>query len=356
MRRDLGFYKNPRKGEIISVAVSSNYLLAAATRTRVLIWNMFTGNELAKINCTIERCFHPGVIFSPDGKLLASTHNQSQNPNSAVAVWDSWTGTTICSLNILQSSKTRIGAIMFGLDGKHMVCGETSHRSLRNDKTTIGFYGIPGGQKFRMLEGLKGLARSLSHFGTHLVCCSDDGRVTIWDAAGNHVSSHHITKPKMLSRVVATHDGKFAAYDGIHNINRFDCKSEELDVRRVTVSNKLTGLAFSPGLHEDLCLACSPGTHEIAFAGGQGLIGLWDPRKMTVKRPKIVYKEDHTTAIALSSDGKVLVHASVDMKIRVWNVQVEGYCVRRPSQPAMLSGGRRFGDPSPDVLYYFWSR
>ncbi|KAH0337686.1 hypothetical protein KCU81_g7952, partial [Aureobasidium melanogenum] len=38
------------KEEVISVAVSCNYLLAAATRTEILIWNISTGDELAKIN------------------------------------------------------------------------------------------------------------------------------------------------------------------------------------------------------------------------------------------------------------------------------------------------------------------
>ncbi|CAD0097344.1 unnamed protein product [Aureobasidium mustum] len=52
------------KEETISVAVSSNHLLAAATRNGILIWNMCTGEELAKISCIIEANSYPGVIFS----------------------------------------------------------------------------------------------------------------------------------------------------------------------------------------------------------------------------------------------------------------------------------------------------
>lgn len=84
---------------------------------------------------------------------------------------------------------------------------------------------------------------------------------------------------------------------------------------------------------EVLYLACPPRIDKIAFAGVKGSIGLWNPLTDTMKGPKIVYKEDHSTAIALSPDGKFLVYTSAGLKIRAWNIYDGDQHVEGRSQP-----------------------
>jgi len=103
-------------GEIYVVFSPDGRLLASAgSDDRIIVWDMENDEEVAALR-TVGIGDLDSIAFSPDGRLLAAGGEGS----TAVLVWDTATwGETRLSAN----SKGAAGAVTFSPDGRFLVCG-----------------------------------------------------------------------------------------------------------------------------------------------------------------------------------------------------------------------------------------
>jgi len=107
------------------------------------------------------------VAFSPDGRCLASAHN-----NGAVHIWDVATGE---SLRELEGHTSFVSSVAFSPDGCHLASGSGDH--------TVCVWDAATGARLRQLNGhtIWVNAVAFSADSCHLASGSDDHTVRVWD-------------------------------------------------------------------------------------------------------------------------------------------------------------------------------
>jgi WD40 repeat protein len=102
----------------------------------IRLWDLATGKELAHVNWPENRV--NAIAFSPDGTLLAACSS-----NGSVALWDVATGKKKSDLGKNPNGGT---GLAFSPDGKTVACGNF-YREL-----TIKFWDVTSGKETRSLE------------------------------------------------------------------------------------------------------------------------------------------------------------------------------------------------------------
>jgi hypothetical protein len=151
-----------------------------------------------------------------------------------------------------------------------------------------------------------------------LLCYTIRG-VEIWDVATCHLSRIYessfppLDVPERISRphdpiVMLTHDSM------IVRATRKEIEMFDLQLKVKKASLTLSGWIYR--------VACVPGTRKIAFAGRNGLAGIWDPWTDAVRISDV--QLDHHL-YALFPDGKVLCYGGVYGQIPWWHINDEDH-------------------------------
>jgi WD40 repeat protein len=257
------------------------------------VWEAATGKELFKL--TGPRLLR-AVVFSPDGKLMASGDEQA-----TVRIWD------VATRKQLHEIDLRCGAdslsLAFSPDSKSLACaggwneggvpkGVTINLQKRVTITgKEGFYVLlwdtATGKELRRFGGLKDNIKAVafSPDGKTVAATSRDGRIALWEAATGKELLHILAHPD-------------------HTDSPFAC---------------------SP------CLAFAPDGKRLASGSTDGTVRLWDAG--TAKELGRFQADGGFHALAFGPGGRTLLSASADTTVTVWDLVNP---VRQPKKPGVI--------------------
>ena len=235
-----------------------------------------------------------GVVFSPDGTLLATASH-----DKTLKVWDLATGQEL--LNLYTNADQGQLGIAFSHDGTKLAAPSV--------KGTAKVWNPATGKEPLTLSGHTDWVNSVAFNpnGTLLATASDDRMVKIWDAlTGREILTlRGHTAP--VSWVTFSPDGVFvatASQDATAKL--WDATTGE-EIRNFTGhDNWVNGLAFSP----DGIL--------LATASGDWTAKVW---QVATGEELLTLSHDQAVArIAISPDGTRLATTSLDGKTKVWDI------------------------------------
>jgi WD40 repeat protein len=234
------------------------------------------------------------VVFSPDGKVLASGIN-----DNSIILWDVGSGK---QSTILKGHTNYVSSVAFSPDGKELASGSL-------DRTII-LWDVKGGKQSTTLTGhidaVTTVAFSLD--GKLLASGSYDGNIILWDVGSGKQLTTLNGHTDAVRSVAFSPDGKLLASGSLDKtIILWDVVSS----KQLTTLNGYASYVRS--------VTFSPDGKELASGNNDNSIILWD----VVSGKQLNTLTGHTnsvTSVAFSPDGKELASGSADWNIILWDV------------------------------------
>lgn len=194
------------QGEVVSTVFSrdnkkilsaGHYLTEHASTIKE--WHARTGECLKTLVSDDDHDNINAVIYSPDGSLIASAHNEK-----VIRIWDTNTGEC---LRILGENETghslAVYCIAFHPDGCHLVSG--------SEDKTIRMWEVNTGECLMTIEAHKKPIESICYnpAGTRFSSVSRDKKIKEWNAETGECLQTLEGHRELVSTVVYTNDGEF---------------------------------------------------------------------------------------------------------------------------------------------------
>ena len=297
---------------------SGSLLATGDTDGKICLWRVVDGQKVLTLQG------HTGwiwaVIFSPDGKTLASCSHDSliqlwdvqnvefeqpspTNLPANLAEANSSSHSLGTCLKTLRGHSSRIWAIAFSPDGQLLASGSADH--------TIRLWNAHNGTCLTVLQGHTSGVTSVSFSpnGQILASASEDSSIELW-------SVHHRTQLTTLQghnswvwAVAFSPDGQTLASGSRDRTIRL------WDVQTATCRKILQG-------HTDwvTTLSFSPNGQTLASGSEDASVRLWSVQDGTCFN----LLQGHTScvwAVAFNPAGQTLASGSADLSVRLWDVQ-----------------------------------
>jgi WD40 repeat protein/serine/threonine protein kinase len=274
--------------------------IASAHNGNIRIWDARTGEELKRIIGPRGLLGRIGLVFSPDGSILAAS-----SPDGSVVLWD-----------------TERWAPRKDLKGPSVVDADFSHDGTRLATAcsdgTIQLWDVVRGTPDWVVAGHTGGANSIGFAPDdgRVVSGGEDRKVRVWDSASGRellACSGHATG---VRDVAFSPDGRAVASVG--GSYRDEPKAE------VKIWDSATGqeTASLQG-HTSLVtgVAYFPDGRRIATSSDDRTVKLWD----VATGEEVFTLRGHTSgvvSVAVSRDGRQIVSGSIDYTAKVWSTEL----------------------------------
>ncbi|KAL7936820.1 WD40-repeat-containing domain protein [Trichoderma chlorosporum] len=326
-------------------------MLAAAVGDNVVIWQLPDAIEPRVLKGESDKPVIR-VIFSPDGKLLAST------ADTEITIWSTTSdiGDVVCTLPPRETpgedhipNQGGLGESEASLDHEAAVIEQRGHMDeieglcfspdskflvSGSDDRTARVWDIARKQTVAILEYHDNRINDVcfSPDGNWIATGSSDHTVALWKhkSPGNWGSGESRKKP---DHVLRGHNGSVlsVSFSPLGSGNLLASTSTDGDVR-IWDLNKISGMmgagqstdastCTSKGHNSAVsCVAISHDGRTIASASYDGVVCCWDGQTGTRQRTSQQSHSGEVLSMTFSSDGQLLVTASVDRTAFVWEV------------------------------------
>ena len=255
----------------------------------VKVWDAATGQETLTLKGHTNGA--NSLAFSPDGTQLASA-----SYDKTVKVWDVAPGET----PILKGG---VQCVAFSPDGTRLATLSETQRS------EVKVWDAATGQETLTLEGHTNSVNSVAfnRDGTRLASASADKTIKVWDAVTGHETLTLEGHADWVRSVVFSPNGKhLASASDDKTIKVWDAATgqETLTLRGHT--SVVWGVAFSPD-----------GT-RLASASGDHTLKMWD---VATGQETLTLRghTDQVSTVVFSLDGTQMASASYDKTVKLWN-------------------------------------
>ena len=315
------------------------------------------------------------VMFSPDGRRLASASNMVQ-------IWDAETGAL---QQTLQGHTMLITSVAFSHDGRRLASASYD--------MTVRIWDAETGVLQRTLEGHTCGIESVtfSHDGRRLASASDDETVRIWDAEtgfpqqtlDGHASAVNsvMFSPDGRRLVSASGDSTVRIWNAETGVLQMTLKGHASAVNSVTFSYdglRLASASFDEtvriwntetgGLQQTLkshtglvySVTFSPDGRRLASASYDMTVRIWDA-EMGVLQRTLEGHTDAVNSVTFSHDGRRLASASNDDTGRIWDVEMDVLQRNLEGHTSMVVSvtfspdGHRLASASYDETVQIWN-
>jgi WD40 repeat protein len=279
---------------VLSLAVSANgqILGGACGAAGSVLWDIGTGTDIRRGRSPTGET--RAIAFSPDGRMVATG-----GENASIVVEDVATGRALVSLS---ANLAHLEAVAFGPDGSMLATASRDGR--------VRVWQDAGDHKMlsRVLAGGRGPLRALafSPDGKVIATGGDERTVALWDVAGDGAESRLGRHDGAVNAVVFLPDGRTLASAG-----------EDATVRLWDLKKDAAVKVLKGHRAPVQALAASSDGAMVASASDDETVRVWE----TATGRNLAVLGSHrgpATSVAFSSDGKYLITGSQDRTIDVW--------------------------------------
>ncbi|KAI3532313.1 Vegetative incompatibility protein HET-E-1-like protein 15 [Colletotrichum abscissum] len=267
-------------------------LVASASSDKtVKLWDAGTGDERQTLAGHSNSVL--AVAFSPDGKLVASA-----SYDNTVKLWDAGTDD---ERQTLAGHSDSVLAVAFSPDGKLVASA--------SDDNTVKLWDAGTGDERQTLAGHSSsvLAVAFSPDGKLVASASDDNTVKLWDAGTDDERQTLAGHSSSVNAVAFSPDGKLvASASDDRTVKLWDAGTDD---ERQTLAGHSSSV---------LAVAFSPDGKLVASASDDRTVKLWDAGTGD-ERQTLAGHSSWVLAVAFSSDGKLVASASRDNTVKLWD-------------------------------------
>ncbi|MEX2175854.1 MAG: WD40 repeat domain-containing protein [Pirellulaceae bacterium] len=283
--------ENQQPPVVTAVCLHSNgqWLATAGDDHIVRVWSLADGKLLQRLDQHLD--WVRTIDYSPDGKLLASAGNDRQ-----ILLWDAATGEM---RDVLAAHAGAIAAIRFSHDGSRLAA--------LGFEGTIKIYDV----RNRVLVA----EPSAPCRDMRAIAFSPDDRLL---AAGGRCGAIRLiaTERAEILRDISAHRQRVRTISFSPDGSYLASAGEDRLIHILPLADGAAGFTLPARPSKVLALEFY-GPHQLAAAGSDNLIRLWD----VIEQREIGLLAGHTgTIAALECQGKVLISAGYDTTVRIWSI------------------------------------
>ncbi|MGH3547748.1 MAG: NACHT and WD repeat domain-containing protein [Pseudonocardiaceae bacterium] len=284
-------------------------LAVAITDGTAELWDMASRKPLRSFN---GFDLLGAVTFSPDERTLATAGF------GGAQLWEVATGRLLTTLAHQTGSK--LNGVVFSPDG-HILATSSAGSGMTGEDGFVQLWDVTTSQLITTftiptVPGERFYAVAFSPDGHTLATAGNDGTVRLWDVGNHRLITTLIGHTNTTTKVAFSPDGHTLASTSSDNTTKlWDMTSHHL----ITTLNGHTNGGI-------VSVAYSPDGRTLATSSGDGAVQLWDVANHQLSATLT----GHTGAavVAFSPDGKTLATTGFDGTVRLWDIDADWVTAR----------------------------